>query len=91
MSLFKSKNAPEDRERVDYNGAVTALTAGDWANLAKKKHGMYALVVNGQAVARDHWGFVFARFGGEVHAGVKVELISDEDMKRRVAEAVLLP
>lgn len=88
MSLFKSST--EKRERPDYNGARTALTAGGWANLAKSKRGMFALVVNGTPIARDHWGFLIARFAGEAAQGGRVEVISDADMKRRVAEAALV-
>jgi len=37
MDHDTSKSSIEKRERPDYNGAVTALTATEWADLARRR------------------------------------------------------
>lgn len=41
MDLFKSSTG--ERERSDYNGARTALTADEWAALSAKDQGLYVV------------------------------------------------
>lgn len=45
MDVPESKSSTSGRQRPDYNGAVTALTAGEWADLARRRTAPVCLLI----------------------------------------------
>lgn len=85
-----------NRERHDYNGAVTRLTEADWAivarNAGRRGAGDFLIVLDGQTIAEGSWLKVVGHFFLNLRAGQSVKMVArkdHEDYVQRVAEAVL--
>jgi hypothetical protein len=90
VSLFK--NAPgNDRERYDYNGAVTALTEQELMKLATRRHGAYVVVLDRKVIAQGPYLLALGHFFLNTHSGDRLSMQSHTDfVMRRVAEAALV-
>lgn len=91
MSLFKSKSSTEkERERPDYNGAVTALTVEELD--AKHEGKRYVVTTNGLQYSRSvdypTARATFERLVATTEAAVRI--VDSEDYSRRLAEAALV-
>lgn len=89
MSLFK--NAPgNNRERYDYNGAVTALTENELTKLAAKRHGAYVVVLDRKVIAQGPYMLALGHFYLNTHSGDRVSMQSHTDyVQQRLAAALL--
>jgi hypothetical protein len=90
MKEIVMREHPE-RERDDYNGAVTKLTEEKWVKLAAKRHGRWVVVIDGHVTGEGAWLPILGQFLLSTHAGQRVKMLSHTDyVMRQVAEAALV-
>lgn len=96
MDLDKSKSSTGERQRPDYNGAVTALTNDEWHRLAHRRNSaerVWLLLVDGQLIYRDH-RYVIALGAWHINTGagrrvVLTSAVDRADYVQRAAETAL--